>query len=379
MEPLLSLKRERPTELTQCIFCQEDASEKLLAAKEQGLSTLNKCVCQRQKLRDPQNRAATDRIVSVFTSEQTHLLIWHKSCYSSYTSKERISRLKKSEQGLSDHEKSSHPSTSAAELLTTPASRLRSSSSPMNWEACIFCQNVVANTKLSSVTTMKTSQRILEAAKFDQCRHVRMAGVSDLIASEGKYHPNCYKKFLRITSSTKEKSQQTDLAMQWLIDELKLAADKSHVLEMSEVWNRYCVLSEKAGVEVPQSFISRRASFKEKLEPHMSDIYEFIFMSNRPIDDRITLLMPVKFGHIPIGKLADENTFLALPANKADLARFLSEQLTAQAPDTKTIVVAGGFRNEEKVESSNPEVDTDKLAARQEEADTTLMLHCVEN
>jgi len=111
----------------------------------------------------------------------------------------------------------------------------------------------------------------------------------------------------------------------------------------------------------------------------MSDIYEFIFMSNRPIDDRITLLMPVKFGHIPIGKLADENTFLALPANKADLARFLSEQLTAQAPDTKTIVVAGGFRNEEKVESSNPEVDTDKLAARQEEADTRLIFHCVEN
>ena len=47
------------------------------------------------------------------------------------------------------------------------------------------------------MTTFKMSQNILALSKFDQKAHVRLAGVSDLIAAEGKYHPNYYKKFLR--------------------------------------------------------------------------------------------------------------------------------------------------------------------------------------
>jgi len=73
------------------------------------------------------------------------------------------------------------------------------------------------------------------------------------------------------------------------------------------------------------------------------------------------------------------DTFMAHNENKADLANFLSQQLMLQAPRNKTIVVSGGFVDEEQVFSSNPEVDTDKLKARHEEADTRLILHCTEN
>ena len=70
------------------------------------------------------------------------------------------------------------------------------------------------------------------------------------------------------------------------------------------------------------------------------------------------------------------SNFIALSENKADLARFLS---LVQAPSSKVIVVAGGFASEEMVESSRSIVDTEPLEAKHEEADTRIVLHCVEN
>lgn len=71
--------------------------------------------------------------------------------------------------------------------------------------------------------------------------------------------------------------------------------------------------------------------------------------------------------------------FLALSENKADLADFLSHQLIEQAPSSKIIVVAGGFTSEEMVQSSYCGVNTIPLQAWHEEADTRIILHCIEN
>ena len=73
------------------------------------------------------------------------------------------------------------------------------------------------------------------------------------------------------------------------------------------------------------------------------------------------------------------DNFMAHPENKTDLANFLSQQLMLKAPGNKTIVVSGGFNDELKVESSSPEVDTDSLKACHEEADTRMILHCMNN
>jgi hypothetical protein len=71
------------------------------------------------------------------------------------------------------------------------------------------------------------------------------------------------------------------------------------------------------------------------------------------------------------------DNFLAHQENKADLARFLSQQLILKAPNDKTVVAAGGFSNEERAETSDPRVDVEHLEARHEEADTRIILHCV--
>lgn len=61
------------------------------------------------------------------------------------------------------------------------------------------------------------------------------------------------------------------------------------------------------------------------------------------------------------------------------MANFLSQQLISKAPVDKCIVVSGGFTDEERVESSDPTVITENLIALHEEADTRIVLLCIEN
>ena len=106
------------------------------------------------------------------------------------------------------------------------------------------------------------SHQIIEAATFDMTTSVRLAGISDFIAAEAKYHLVCYNRFMRSTAVSQRGCKNTDLAMVWLLNELQYSADQGHVLELSSVWDRYCALTRKAHVTIPESFISRRSTFK---------------------------------------------------------------------------------------------------------------------
>ena len=74
---------------------------------------------------------------------------------------------------------------------------------------------------------------------------------------------------------------------------------------------------------------------------------------------------------------SDWNNFPASAENKKDLARFVSEQLVGQK-QVKTIIVAGGFVEEQEVKSTNLSIDTTPFEAVQEEADTHIIHHCVQ-
>ena len=80
----------------------------------------------------------------------------------------------------------------------------------------------------------------------------------------------------------------------------------------------------------------------------------------------------VRYHFLPTGVI-----FLDVPANKADLADFLSRQLIAYAPLGKTMVLAGGFHREDEVWKSNPELDICLLQASHEEAVSRLVFHCL--
>ena len=72
------------------------------------------------------------------------------------------------------------------------------------------------------------------------------------------------------------------------------------------------------------------------------------------------------------------SNFLALQENKADLAQFLSEERLANAPHDKEVVVAGGFADDQEVESSCDTTNCIPLGVTHKEADICLVLHAID-
>ena len=74
--------------------------------------------------------------------------------------------------------------------------------------------------------------------------------------------------------------------------------------------------------------------------------------------------------------------FLALPDNKSDLTRFLSEHIVANASPDEIIVTDGGFLDEGEVQSSDrleELIDVSVFNAAHEETGTRLILHCAKS
>ena len=291
MEAVCTLKRvHEPPDFQKCLICLEEKSDKLINGGTKGLETLKRVSLALDRLFDTENKSVIDRVQALSAAESNKLW-WHKACFSSFTSKSRIERLQKKRQASDTH---------MHEAVTSNAI-LRSSLTSLNCDLCIFCQDAKVKGTMCSVTTLKMSENILALSKFDQKAHVRPAVVSYLIAAEGKNHPNCYKKFLRFTSQTKERAQKTNLAMEWLISDIKEIANKGHVIQLAEVWTRCCELAEKAGVEIPASFQSRRSIFKSKVQSYIRDSYDFITVPNQNV-----LLIPRQFHHVPLSHFLSE-------------------------------------------------------------------------
>ena len=68
--------------------------------------------------------------------------------------------------------------------------------------------------------------------------------------------------------------------------------------------------------------------------------------------------------------------FLALPENKSDRTRFLSDEMIRRAPTDKEAVTARGYTDPTKVGTSSQFISTSVLNGMHEEADTRIILHC---
>ena len=143
MEVVCSLKRNRASTMENCIICQEaQRADKLYNATKQGVQTLLEAAQSRSKLRDPQNRIAVEQVglLGIANAEEQHL-VWHRSCYASFTSKSHICRLQ-------SHQKQRAPSDTEADAGPSRASStLRSRSVSINWNACMFCQDLTSKVK----------------------------------------------------------------------------------------------------------------------------------------------------------------------------------------------------------------------------------------
>lgn len=143
-------------------------------------------------------------------------------------------------------------------------------------------ENCLLKMQLSSVMTKQVSDQIIQDSSFDHKIGLWLTGVINLIAAEAKYHLACLGAFNRSTTKIKQimqtDSEDPGLVMVWLCKKLHQSAAKGHVILLEDVRERYKELSEKSSTLIPNSYYSRRTTFKEKLLSQLGDI--FYFFSN---------------------------------------------------------------------------------------------------
>ena len=61
----------------------------------------------------------------------------------------------------------------------------------IDWPLCMFCQKSRGKA-IRNVATMELSTKIINLLELDSIMHVRLTNISDLVASERKYHLGCW-------------------------------------------------------------------------------------------------------------------------------------------------------------------------------------------
>ena len=305
MDPVVSLKRPSTVDYSLCIFCQTHTPSGIPSkASDHGLATVRHATSTRRKRRDSKNIDLIDRLENVLDSAEAQTLVWHKMCYAHFTDKSKLERLQKTLAVAAKEETSCSSSGDRCSL--------RRSVEPVNWNVCIFCQTVL-KARLISVMTKQMSDQIIKASSLDYKIGIRLAGVIDLIAAEAKYHLTCLRAFTRSTTKTKQDSDNTDIAMVWLCNELQQSAEKGHVILLNDVWERYKELAEELSTIIQPSYYSRRTTFTERLQSQLGDIFNFFQPLDRSTSERKTMLIPTKYQHTAVLQMEEMETEETLP------------------------------------------------------------------
>ena len=86
----------------------------------------------------------------------------------------------------------------------------------------------------------------------------------------------------------------TEVGLVWLCEELKYAAENGRGIKLSNTWERYTMLGEKAQIEIPSSFLSRKSKFKEKLLLRLANVIDCI------PSGRESLLIPTQYVNLAV-------------------------------------------------------------------------------
>ena len=187
MDPVVNLPsgrwgRESKLNLSLCLICQTRTRCELRNASETWIQRLKKTL----KYNDIDNISITDRLQTL-NPEETTGIKWHKGCYSSFNNPDHIKRLQARFQS-----RKSNQSTPSSSGTIEPGCSSKSKLFPIDWIWCMFCQSSRKD-KLQNVEFLQTSARILQLSIHDHAMRIRLAGMTDLVASKGKCHLICYR------------------------------------------------------------------------------------------------------------------------------------------------------------------------------------------
>ena len=287
-----------------CIICQENKFPKkkfpLSKGSAAGVSRILHCAEIREKCGDDKQKNYSSIVDNLKTKEENQDVLWHRYCYSDFTSEGHIKRVLKKQ-----------VSESKPDGKDTPAneSSRRSSVQRIDWSKCIFCQTDVKKVALNQVQTFQTSQKILLNVASDRELSCRLAGVSDLIAAEGKYHLKCYTRFLRNTERKVQSSETVDVnkCFEEVMTLVREMLSEGHTLSLKAVWTNFSHKLEEKYQISPGDYRSNR--FKERIQAFLGEDIAFVPPLN-PSEPH--LIVYANLGEAALRSL------LTIPVNESD-------------------------------------------------------------
>ena len=195
---LLAVKRPKlSTEWEKCIVCQISSTESLQSATDKSLPSLVSAATERRD-------SVFLRLDKVLPDIAVKEVLWHRSCYKTYTSKWNVLFSPNSNSETSDK----------THNLNQNATMLRSGVSTIDMSLCIFCQRVYINREKSLHTIMdeQVAMAIMQTVEDlkDEKMRIRLSG-RNLVASKLKYHKKCHRDYLykgsKLSSSKKSCTQ----------------------------------------------------------------------------------------------------------------------------------------------------------------------------
>ena len=265
---------ESDIDWNKCIICQETKFPKkkfpLSKGTSAGISRVLHCAGIRKNFQDETYKRCSEMVNSL-EEKGNQDVFWHRQCYSDFTNEGHIQRLQKraSDGGEADETAPGGPSSR------------RSSLERMDWSKCIFCQTDMKKVALSQVQTLETSEKILSKAINDREMICRLAGISDLIAAEGKYHLKCYTRYLKkTTQKISEDNEDADVrCFKEVMGLLEKRLSEGHIYSLKAVWTYYSRRLEQNNHLQPGVYRSNR--FKERIQDFIGGSVSFVPPLNR--------------------------------------------------------------------------------------------------
>ena len=245
---------KRGTEIADvCVFCEnedETSDQKLSSASVVGKEKIIKLLPVLKKKKS--ERRLSDRLSAI--EDEQACVKYHKNCYRAF-----IRRNDAEERDTSFHQ--------------------RACRDPVDWTACIFCQERKWKTELHVVTSSHMAQRIQYGCETHPSMSRRVPPYLDIIATGVKYHNVCYVGFLRESWNTGLRSEasaaapSSDDALEVLADELLTDAIDLE-LSLDSAYQRYLDICTGLGVNVPNSYASRKQTFLDALKSKLRDTHD---------------------------------------------------------------------------------------------------------
>ena len=259
-----------------CVLCQESKFPKkrfpLSKGTSAGTSRVLHCAGIRTTFKDDSYKQCSE-IIKFLEEKGNEDVFWHRQCYSDFTNEGHLQRLQKRASDGAEPEETPSEGTGSR----------RSSLERMDWSKCIFCQTDIKKVALSQVQTFETSEKILSKAANDREMSCRLAGISDLIAAEGKYHLKCYTRYLKkSTQKISENNEIEDANVKCFNEVMGLLIKRlseGHIYSIKAVWTYYCRRLAESYHLQPPPYRSNR--FKERIQNVLGRSVTFVPPLNR--------------------------------------------------------------------------------------------------